>query len=171
MSVFRKVNSSKIGLANLLNALNENKAVKIGYFENDKYEDGRSVASVAATQELGSPKHKIPPRPTMRPALNKNVGVVTSLVKQHLIHSIVTDSPILNVYELVGVELESKVKEEILALTTPALSKRTIEERRGKYLTNNLKKRLGKRQAASLSKPLIDSARMLRSVTHIVENE
>ena len=37
--------------------------VRVGFFENAKYPDGTSVATVAAIQNFGAPSRGIPPRP------------------------------------------------------------------------------------------------------------
>ncbi len=37
--------------------------LQVGWFESAKYDDGTPVAGVAAIQEFGSAKNRIPPRP------------------------------------------------------------------------------------------------------------
>lgn len=45
---------------------------KVGFPSNIQYEDGTPVAFIATIQNYGAPASKIPPRPFMSPAFNKN---------------------------------------------------------------------------------------------------
>lgn len=49
------------------------KVAKIGWFPSAQYEDGTSVAYVAAIQEFGAPEVKIPPRPFMQPSIQTHM--------------------------------------------------------------------------------------------------
>lgn len=157
---------------------------KTGYFETAKYEDGTPVAYIATIQEFGSPEQSIPPRPTMRPAAAANEKNWAALMKQGAKAALEEGGPSASdVMELVALAAAGNIRDEISALTSPALSPLTLLARlyksdmgsgikSGKTL-GALAKSLdaGPPNVAGLvsTKPLVDTGLMFQSVTGVVE--
>jgi hypothetical protein len=134
---------------------------KVGYFETAKYPDGTPVAYVASIQEFGSAEQNIPPRPTMRttiaeqsPEWTKQFGKGAKAVAA----GTVTAPQVMGA---VGMLAAADVAKAVSALTSPPLKQSTIDARRRRYAD--------KKTVGNLSKPLVDTAVMVNSITHIVE--
>ncbi|WP_291952728.1 hypothetical protein [Campylobacter sp.] len=122
------------------NLLTKNKQrLEVGFFETAKYENGKSVASVAKLQEYGN--LKIPARPFFRTAIYKNKVKWLDIFKnQFLSNSNVTLS--LN---QVGEVARGDIVASIMQMNTPPNSELTIKIKKS-------------------SKPLIDTGFMRASV-------
>lgn len=133
--------------------------IKVGFFAHSQHETEKGTvptASIAATQELGSVKRNIPPRPFLHPALeekrDENVRLMLDTAKDAL-----NGGDIAANLEKIGGKLVGDVQTKITEITQPPLSKRTIAARASRH----------SRELAS-DKPLVDTGQMLRAVTYEV---
>jgi len=123
---------------------------KTGYFETSKYPDGTSVAYVATIHEFGYPAGGIPARPTMRPTADQQRQGWAEIMRQGAKAALNGQMTGRDALERLTLKAAGDVSASIAALTTPALSPRTIARK-------------------GFSKPLVDTGLMLRSVTGVVE--
>lgn len=137
------------------------KQAKAGWFESDKYEDGTPVAYVASIHEFGSPEQGIPPRPTMRPAIDHNRTAWAKLAGKGANAVLNGKKDIRTVLGSIAALAAGNIKEEIVALTAPPLKPETIAAR--------LRKKSNKKTIGKLDKPLVDTGLMLSTVTSVVE--
>lgn len=149
-------------LAKALDDLSKsNYKAEIGWFENDKYQkNGISVALVAAQNELGNPKLNIPPRPFMRPAIQKNEKKWTKILEVEASKILEGKQSIKNALSIVAEDIAGDIRKEITLVKSPPLKRQTIR--------NRLRKYKDKQTVGKLDKPLIDSGIMLDTLTHIV---
>ena len=140
----------------------EAKQVRAGWLESAKYPDGTPVAYVAAIQELGSPSNNIPPRPFMRPTVIREKEVWKKMLASGSRSILAGKSTITEVLEQVGGYAAAQIAKSITLVFEPPLKKKTIQAR--------LKRRKDKTITATLTKPLVDTGIMLRTVDHVVED-
>lgn len=146
-----KVNDLKKQIQDLKNTV-----VKVGYFENSKRVDGLPNAYIASIHEFGSPTNNIPPRPTLRPALQNNKEEFSKIVANSFKKGTIRDG-----FELIGQLAVSKVRSEIATLKNPPLKESTIRARlRGK--------KQGKSVSLTVAKPLVHTKQMLQAVDYEV---
>lgn len=141
----------------------QGKVGKVGWFEKSKYEDGTSVAYVAAIQEYGYPNGNIPPRPFMRPTIAKKQQEWAKIAESGAKAVLAGKSQVGQVMEAIGLKAAGDIRKTISLITTPPLSPRTIEARRSR--------RADKKTIGSLTKPLIDTGIMFGTLTNTVEDE
>lgn len=134
--------------------------VRVGWFEESRYDDNTPVANVAFWQEYGT-KRGIHERPFMRPAAFHNEKKWTDLAKQEVVKCVDGGKPLTVAMEKLGLVVQGDVQEAIIAVTEPHLKESTIKSR--------LRRKKVKKITASLTKPLIDTGTMLASVQHKVE--
>ena len=152
MSVQRTSNSDAI--RQRLREL-QRKQVEAGFFETAHYPDGTPVAYVAAIQEFGSPSNGIPAHPFFRPTIAAQQAAWRESMREAVAAIARGDIPITPALTQVGLVAAGGVAESITKVTTPALSDATIYSRQ--HRTN--------KQRNMSTKPLIDTALMLQSVT------
>lgn len=155
---------------------------KAGWFETARYPDGRPVAAVAAGNELGIPGRNIPPRPFMRPAEDKNGkawGELGLTVSKRVLAGTMSAHDAM---DAVAQRAVGDIKKAIVAVTAPPLSPITLGARKyrseGKTVTGatigEIARKLdeGTLDISGVSdKPLVDSAIMINSATHITESK
>jgi len=112
-----------------------------------------TVGEIAGVMELGSVKMRIPARPTLEPAFKKNLdnnlAIKEKLGKQWVSGSITMERALA----IIGEVHVGQIVSEINKLTNPPLSIRALKRRRAMgYLSE---------------KPLIETAQMKTSVTHV----
>ena len=127
----------------------------VGWFGNLKYDDNTAVAQVASEQEFGT--NKIPARPFMRPARNKNFNKWTNILKYNL----QTTHNVSQSLDALAMVVEGDIRQAIVDVTEPPLSPITIQRRKARYRTQKF--------TASITKPLIDTGLMITSVSHKTE--
>lgn len=127
----------------------------VGWFGETKYDDNTSVSSVASEQEFGT--NKIPARPFMRPARNKNSNKWTNILK----HKLQTTHNVSQSLDALALVVEGDIRQAIVDVTEPPLSLVTIRNRMARYKTKQFQ--------ASITKPLIDTGLMISSVSHKTE--
>jgi len=125
------------------------KSVAVGFPKGfNAYPNGTPVAMVATVHEFGSAVRNIPPRPYLRPTLQKN-NFYKSLRKMTFIKVMRGElNPDVAMHQL-GDTIANDIKDEIVAVSSPSLDRKTIEK---KGSTN----------------PLIDTGHLLHSVTYKV---
>lgn len=127
----------------------ENLVAQVGFPSGVNYEDGTSVAYVAAIQEFGAPEVKIPPRPFIQPTVKAKKEEWTKIISKSVPKVVLGKATAFDVLDLVGRVASADIKETISKVTTPPLSPITI-------------KRKGS------AKPLIDTGLMLATVQNAV---
>lgn len=133
----------------------------VGWLESAKYDDGTPVAGIAAVHEYGSPKMNIPPRPFMRTAKQDNFDSWRNIVKYGAKQILLGRSSAKNVMEMLGLKIEGDIKLAIKSVSSPALKPATIEAKR--------RKKADGKKIGNLTKPLVEEAIMLNTVTHEVK--
>ncbi|NTJ46907.1 hypothetical protein G6K93_07760 [Agrobacterium rhizogenes] len=158
----------------------QGKTAQAGFFPEAAYPDGTPVAYVAAIQEYGVPKVKIPPRHPMRSAVEQ----YSSHWRDELargVHAVIqgniTSDAVLN---QVGGAMASDIQASIAEVTAPPLSPITVMLRGmrrndpGLIVSGRTVGEAAQRVAdgetnyGASDKPLIDSGLLLASVTHKV---
>jgi septum formation inhibitor MinC len=179
-----------------INALHGVEA-KVGWFENATYDnkDKTPVATVAMIQEHGAiiaPHHKekfqediksinkkiqkfakknnyqkkikgvivIPPRPFFGPALIKNAQKFNNMLLLGSKQVLEGEKTIEKVFRELASETRNSIQKEIKLVTSPPLSEATIKKR--------LSRRKNKTVTGTLTKPLIDTRVMIRTVSYRV---
>jgi len=125
------------------------KTVRVGWFKSAVYPNGASVAMIAMQNELGNPALGIPPRPFIRPAIEKNQDEWGKTVG-HLVKNGSMDA-----METVAILMEADVRKSIIDVETPPLKVSTIEARL--------------RRGNSSGSPLNDTGYLLSTLTGTVE--
>lgn len=145
----------------------DGKQVAIGWFADAVYPDGTRVAEIAAVQELGSPSKNIPPRLGMRAtAIQKWPEWKEIMLKgaQAILKGNWTASQVM---DAVGAKAAGDIAKHIAEVWSPPLKPKTILARARRYAKRVRGKPL---ITASLQKPLVDSGRLISSITHSVED-
>lgn len=139
----------------------DKKVAKVGWFEKSRYENGEYVAEIAAQNEFGNPSKNIPARPFISQAIAKDEKLWANILEDQAKLILDGRSTIDKAFEIVGGVAAGSIKESISTLTEPPLSPVTIQRRLQKYKNKQL--------IGGLTKPLIETAIMLNSVSHVVE--
>jgi len=130
---------------------------EVGWLDSAKYPDGTPVALVAQTQEYGSPKQRIPPRPFVRPTIaeqngewSRQMGIgVKAVAGGHRTPE--------QVFEALGELAAGDVRMTITQVNTPELADSTKAGRA--------------RQGQETEKPLQATGLMLATCTSIVKEK
>jgi hypothetical protein len=155
----------------------EHKQLRVGWGDTIKYDDGTSVAMIAAQNEFGNAAKSIPPRPFMRPAISAHKMTWSAKLAQGTKTVLNGKRSIGEVFEAVGLLVAGDIYKQISRVTSPALSNTTIELRRVRATGEKIGgKRVGEAFKAGQSaffsvgsgtsnKPLVDTGYMLNSLT------
>lgn len=151
------------------------KEAKVGFPSNIQYEDGTPVSFVATIQNYGAPAAKIPPRPFMGPAFERNkdkwTKYLASQVRKVAQGSLDGTDALMNV----GMIAAADVQQEIEDVNNPPLSPITLLlrdwRREGRKITG---KTVGEAAAAiragvvpkAANEPLTDTGFMIASVRY-----
>lgn len=136
---------------------------KVGFFESAKYADGTPVAYVAAIHEMGYATGGIPPRPFMRPtAIEQGPHWTEAFGKGAKAIARGTFSA-HQVMDAVGQLAAGDIRKKISEITSPPLEPATVAARRRRYKNKSI--------TGNLTKPLVDTAVMVNSVTNVVETK
>jgi hypothetical protein len=166
-------------LAESLSAL-EGVTGKVGWFESAQYPDGTPVAYVAAIQEFGSPANKIPSRSFMRSTAaesDKKWKETAARVSARVLEKKMTAKDAM---EALTLQAEGDVAAKIASIQAPPLSQITLGVRKYKQMGRKIsgatigeiahKLDEGTLDVSGVStKPLVDSAVMVNSLSHVVE--
>lgn len=136
----------------------ESTSVEVGFFSNSRYANGTPVALVAATNEYGSLKQGIPPRPFMRPAHEQNKELFAKAIASAVKNAKDGKATFKQGMGLFGEVAVGKVQEAIKQVVEPPLAPSTLANR-------------ARRHSKGLfsSKPLVDSGIMFQSVNYEVK--
>ena len=135
---------------------------KAGWFESSVYPNGTPVAYVAAIQEYGYPAGGIPPRPFMRPTIARERANWRALMLSGAKAIVAGNETPYSVMDKISAKAAGDVAKTIASITSPPLKPATIAAR--------ARKRVDRSITTSLSKPLVDTALMINSITHVVED-
>lgn len=136
----------------------KSKQLRVGWGEDARYDDGTSVAMIAAQNEFGNPGKSIPPRPFMRPAIAAHKLTWSNKMAQGAKTVFEGKRSIGEVFEALGLLVAGDIRKSITLVTGPALKASTVMARlRGK--------KQGKSVSLTVAKPLVDSGLMLNSIT------
>ena len=150
-------NSGSKALEKLADQIKKSK-LEVGFFESATYPDGTPVAYVAAIQEFGHAEGNIPSRPFFRNAVKAREGVWIQTMRKLVLAATegrLTGEQALN---QMGLMQAGDVKDSITDGQYAPLKQSTLDARQSR-----------KRTPGVGTKPLIDTARMLQSVKHVVE--
>ena len=177
-------NSGSEALEKLADQIKKSKR-EVGFFESATYPDGTPVAYVAAIQEFGNPAGNNPSRPFFRNAISQNDGWKPLATKA--MSAVVEGRIELNqALNQMGLKMAADVKDSITDGSYEPLSNITLLLRQlrksggtvtGKSVGNAARAAAflpSEGVAESLgvaSKPLIDTAQMLQSVTYAVNGK
>lgn len=134
--------------------------VRVGWFEESKYDDNTPIALVAYFQEYGTGRG-IPQRPFMRPAELKNKAKWEQIALQEIRKCVESGIPLTQAMAKLGLVVQGDIEREISTLTQPPLKESTVKAR--------LRRKGKKKATASIQKPLIDTGVMLAALTNKVE--
>ena len=90
------------------------------------YEDGITIATIAAVNNFGSADGKIPPRPFLAPAIEKGAPQYQRLAEVMIPKVLSGEMAMKTLLEQMGNLAEGHVKQEITDLKTPANAESTI---------------------------------------------
>ena len=136
----------------------DGKVANVGWFETaEPYEDGSTVASVAAQNEFGNPAKRIPPRPFMRPTFADRKAAWTEQLREGAAEVQNMEMTGTQVLDMVGLGAAGDISKTISQLWTPALAKMTVEKRAERTKSGKI--------TPSLLKPLVDTGHMLATLT------
>jgi hypothetical protein len=138
--------------------------VRVGWFSSNVYPDkyATPVAYVAAIQELGSPKNKIPPRPFMRPTVMKQWSNWQALMLKGAKAILKGTWSAREVMDALGAQVAGDIAKTIRSIWTPPLKEATVRARARKYSSGEI--------TDSLRKPLVATARLVDSISHVVSD-
>lgn len=181
-----RVKSSKVNRLRGVIAEIKKYSASAGWNESAKYADGTPVAGIAAVQEYGSPKMKIPPRSFMRTtAANKtnewrdlSTSIFTAVAQGTL------DAK--QAYGILGAKAAGDIKKTIAEISSPELSPVTLALRNlqdsGRQITGALVFAVKRAVALGLTgpgqlgygggaskKPLVDDGILINTLGHEVK--
>ncbi len=182
--VIKKTNPAALAHLNTLLQM-KTASVKVGWFEDNKYPNGTPVAYVASIQEFGAVSKgiTIPPRPFMRPTIEKDKGAWNNLFSRLSKQMLNGNGSMGTIMETIGLQVSGDIRRAIADLSSPALSPVTLQLRAWKKAGIKISRRsvgwaaalVDKGVATTLSgasaHPLTDTSVMVNSLTHKVENK
>lgn len=148
-----------MALRKAIGALNDATG-RVGWFESAKYENGTSVATVAAVQEYGSTKRKIPPRPFMRTTQQEKAGEWKDTARQLASAVAAGHMPPDALMEGLTQAAEGAIRQTISKVLSPPLSERTIAARARRHS-----------KGKASTKPLVDTGYLLNTLTSQVKKK
>lgn len=170
-------NKLEVVLAKIGNATQGASFVRVGFLENATYPDGKKVAMIAAIQEFGAPKARIPPRPFFRNMIAKKSPewgpAVAKLLKANNYNARET-------LRMTGEAIAGQLRQSIIETMSPSLSPVTIMLRKMKAQNPGLKVtrktvgeaarrvKAGESYGGVSTKPLVDTGHLLNSIDYEV---
>lgn len=127
----------------------EGMVAQVGFPSGINYEDGTSVAYVAAIQEFGAPAVGIPPRPFIQPTVTEKKDTWTTIIEKQIPKVVLGKMSAFDVLDLVGMSAAADIQTKISSIYSPPNAPATI-------------------RAKGSAKPLIDTGLMLASVQNAV---
>lgn len=115
------------------------------------YEDGLTIATIAAVNNFGSADGKIPPRPFLQPAINKGAPEYQRLAEVMIPKVLSGEMTMKVLLEQMGSLAEGHVKQEITDLNTPPNAQSTIDKK-------------------GSDSPLIDTGALRQSIRYVIDD-
>lgn len=110
----------------------DKQVAQIGIPQGPQYEDGTSVAYVAAIQEFGAPAVSIPPRPFFRPTIAEKKAEWVAVMKQMVPKVGAGSATAFDVLDTVGRVAVADIQVAIAGVNSPSLSPITVLLRKWK---------------------------------------
>lgn len=151
-----------VKLGTLLDQLQQ-KQLKVGWLDTAQYPDGTPVAYVAAIQEFGSAPQGIPPRPFMRPAVEEQTTRWNKIAAQGAKAVLANSMDAGAALDMIGLAAAGDIAKTIAKIDSPPLKPATVKSRQRGYAD--------KETVGNLTKPLVHTALMINSLTHVVEDK
>lgn len=148
-----KLNAALAGIAS---KLGRNPKVRAGFLAGATYPDGTSVPMVAAIQNFGAPAKGILPRPFFSNVIAEDGPKWPEQLGRILVYTDYNADTALN---QMGELMVGQIEQSIVDMNAPPLAPATVERR-----TAKARKAGRKINAATASKPLVDTGHMLGSV-------
>jgi hypothetical protein len=144
----------------------------VGWDGRLKYKGGIPIARIATQNEYGNAKLGIPPRPFFRPAVKANQSRWRAIAKAAAMNAVKGSGDPKQMIKRLVKDGERAVKQSIRKVFSPILAYATKAARiRRRAAYQNLKTREARRRMretmmsnAKISKPLIDTGRMLKTL-------
>ena len=127
----------------------ENMVAQVGFPSGINYEDGTSVAYVAAIQEFGAPAAGIPARPFMQPTVREKKDYWTKVIQSQIPKVVLGKMTAFDVLDMVGIVAAADIQTKISSIYSPPNAPSTLARKNG-------------------TKPLVDTGLMLASVQNAV---
>lgn len=140
-----------------------NKVGKVGFFPSSVYEDGTPVAYVATIQEYGVAQKGIPPRPFMRPTIEKQRMTWRAIADQGARSMLAGKATGDQVLEAIGLKAAGDIRRTISQIQSPALKPETIAARLRGYKD--------KKTVGNLTKPLVHTGTLINAVSSEVSEK
>lgn len=115
------------------------------------YEDGLTIATIAAVNNFGSADGVIPPRPFLAPAIEKGAPVYQRLAEVMIPKVLAGEMTMTTLLEQMGNLAEGHIKQEITDLKTPPNAASTIA-------------------AKGSDNPLIDTGSLRQSIRYVIDD-
>lgn len=160
-------------LAKIAAQLATGDTVAVGFLENAKYPDGTPVAMVAAIQDFGAPKARIPPRPFFRNMIAAKSSQWPGAIAQQLK---VNGYNANRALRTVGEGIRGQLQQSINDTVAPPLSPVTLMLRKMKSQNQALvvtrrtvgqaaaRVKAGESTAGVSAKPLVETSFLINSV-------
>lgn len=152
--------------------------LRVGFMADATYPNGTLIAMVAAIQNYGAPRRKIPARPFFSNMVrDKSPGWPSAIRKNLKTNNYDTELAL----KAMGLGIESQLRDAIINTNSPPLSPITVMLRGMRANDSSLKVtgrtvgiaaarvRAGKTNYGASTKPLVDSGDMLNAVTSNVK--
>lgn len=137
------------------------KVGKVGWIKGNTYPNGVPVAYVAAIQEF-TPFSGGPPRSFMRTAIAEN-QISWKKIAYYGAQKVVAGKASAGyVMEQIGLKAAGDIRKKITTIMHPPLAASTIARRKARYANSSI--------TGLLTKPLVDTKRMLNTLTNSVED-
>jgi hypothetical protein len=170
-------NKLEVILAKIGNATQGASFVRVGFLESATYPDGKKVAMIAAIQEFGAPRARIPPRPFFRNMIAKKSPewgpAVAKLLKAN-------DYNVRETLRMTGEAIAGQLRQSIIETMSPSLSPVTLMLRKMKAQNPGLRVtrktvgeaarrvKAGESFGGVSTKPLVETGHLLNSVDYEV---
>ena len=150
---------------------------QVGIPQGPTYENGQTVATVAAIQEFGAPGAGIPARPFIIPTAKKERSKWSKIIATGIKKVIKGNATVFDVLDAVGMQAEGDMKAMVASIFSPALSPVTVLLRKWRKAGRQIDASVVDQARSAISrgvdpgsnnKPLDDTHHMIDSIKHAV---
>lgn len=134
-----------------------------GWLESAKYDDNTPVAGIAAVHEFGSAGQGIPPRPFIRPTVSEKSAEWDALLAEGAKAVLEGRRTMTQVMQALGLKSAADIKNAIAQYNGIPLKDATVKAR--------IRKKADGKTVGSLTKPLVEEAIMINTITSETTNE